>query len=330
MTRYTGDNRGVILIALLWILTVLTVIAMSFSRESYVEVAASRNALDLSEGYYIARAGMAYTIYQLLQKRFTPQLKQLAVEEAPDPIELGRVVGTFGDGEYDIDIQDESAKINVNFATEENLRALMQAIGIEQKDADVIVDSILDWRDVDNLPHLNGAEDSYYQSLNPPYKAKNGRIETVEEMLLIRGITRNYFYGFSEKAPDGTIVYRYGLSRYLTVYSNSNRINVNYAALPVLMSIPGMQPQAAQMIFERRHVKPFQNVEEITKELSLNLGPTVLPFLSTDQTGIYTLTAAGRRTGSKVQRVIRAVVSLDPRETNRYKFIYWNENVPNL
>jgi len=329
MIRAQDDNSGVILIALLWILTAISVIALSFSRESFVEVAAARNALDLSEGYYIARAGMAYTIYQLLDKRSTPQLKQLELPQAPDPIELGRVAGTFGDGEYDVDVQDESAKINVNFATDEQLRNLMLALGIEQRDADIMVDSIMDWKDADNLHRANGGEDEFYQALNPPYKAKNSKIDTVEELLLIRGVTKQYYYGFSEKTTEGAIAYRYGLSRYLTVYSNSNRINVNYASVPVLMSIPGMPPQVAQMIYERRRVKPFQTVEEITKDVAATLTASVMPFLSTDHTGIYTLTALGRRMGSKVQRVIRAVVSLDPRESARYKFIYWNENVAN-
>ena len=66
---------------------------------------------------------------------------------------------------------------------------------------------------------LNGAKDDYYQSLNPPYKAKNGRFESVEELLLVRGVTRDYFYGHPEKAPDGSIFYRYGLSRCFTVYN---------------------------------------------------------------------------------------------------------------
>ena len=59
MIRAAKDDRGVILIALLWILVALSVIALSFSRESLVEVAVARNARDMGDAYYVARAGIA-------------------------------------------------------------------------------------------------------------------------------------------------------------------------------------------------------------------------------------------------------------------------------
>jgi hypothetical protein len=96
------------------------------------------------------------------------------------------------------------------------------------------------------------------------------------------------------------------------------------------MSIPGMPPEAAAHIFERRQTKPFANIEELNRELPTALGAQTLPFLSTEQTGIYTLTAFGRREGARARRVIRAVVNLDPREKKRHWFMYWNENIPNL
>jgi general secretion pathway protein K len=322
------DRSGVILIALLWILTALSVIALSFSREGFVEVAVARNTRDLADAYYIARAGLTETVFRLLQREMRPQVRQLELQDTPDPLDLGTITGKFGDGEYTVDLQDESGKINVNFAPEDQLRALCEAIGIPKLDADIITDSILDWKDPDSDHRLNGAEDDYYQSLNPPYKAKNGRLDAVEELLLIRGVTTDYFYGHSEKEPDGSVIYKYGLSRYLTVYSNGNAVNVNYAPIQVLMSIPGM---TAEMVYERRLVKLFANMNEITQQLPVTLGANTMPFLTTNRTRIYTLTVKAHRMNSKVQRAVRAVVSLmDPTQPSRYKILYWNENVPNL
>jgi general secretion pathway protein K len=326
-----ADPAGVILIALLWILTALSVIALSFSREGFVEVAVARNTRDLADAYYIARAGLMETVFRLLQREMKPQVRQLELQDTPDPLDLDTIAGKFGDGEYSIDLQDESGKININFAPEDQVRTLCEAIGISKVDADIITDSVMDWKDVDPDHRINGAEDDYYQSLNPPYKAKNGRLDAVEELLLVRGVTPDYFYGHAEKAPDGSVIYRYGLSRYLTVYSTGNAVNVNYAPIPVLMSVPGMTPETAQMIYERRKVKPFANVNEITQQLPVTLGPNTIPFLTTNRTRIYTLTVKAHRMKSKVQRAIRAVVSLlDPTQPTRYKILYWNENVPNL
>ncbi len=323
-------ERGVILVALLWILTAVSVIALTFAREGFVEVAVARNTRDLTQAYYVARAGIAAAVFRLWQRRFVPPVRGIELETVPDPLDQGKVVGTAGDGEYEVEVQDESGKINLNMAGEEQLRALMEALAIPKQDADVIVDSILDWRDPDNLHHLNGAEDDYYLTLDPPYRAKNGRFDAVEELLLVRGVTPDYFYGHQEAAADGTMTYRYGLARCFTVYSNRAQINVNYAPLPVLLSIPGMPPEAAQWIYERRRAKLFGNLQDVTKELPANLG-TSAQFLATTDTGIYTLTSYGRMRNSKVRRVIRAVVNLtDAREPNRYRVIYWNENVPNL
>jgi general secretion pathway protein K len=324
------NERGIILIALLWVLTALVIIALSFSRETFVELAAARNNRDLSDAYFIARAGITDAAYQLVKKRFQPAVRQLELDETPEPIDLGKVTGTFADGEYEVDIQDESGKISLNYVSEEHLRRLLEVLEIPKPDLDIIADSILDWRDVDKLHRINGAEDDYYQSLNPPYKAKNGQFDTAEELLLVRGVTSDYFYGHSEKDADGSVVLRFGFSHYLTAYGSSNRINVNFASLQVLNSIPGMTPELAQTIFERRKTKPFANMAELNKELPSSLSATTIPFLTTDQTFVYTLTASGHRESSKVKRLIRAVIVLDPQESLRFRVMYWNENVPNL
>jgi general secretion pathway protein K len=326
--RLTTGN-GVILIALLWILIALSGIALSFSREGYVEVAAARNAQSLEDSYFVARAGIAATVYQLLEKRLKPAVTGPQLHETSDPVDLGIVTGNFGGGVYRVNIQDESGKINLNAVSAEQMHALAEAVGIPKMDADIIVDSILDWRDPDKLSHLNGAEDDYYQTLNPPYKAKNGRFDTVEELLLVRGVTPSYFYGYPERTADKTVVYRYGLFRYFTVYSNRIQINVNFAPLPVLMSVPGMPVEAAKMIYERRLVKPFKNSSEITREIPINLDTQTMPLLTTDPTNIFTLTASAHAERSKAKRVIRTVISLQRGGDNApYQTLYWNENVP--
>jgi general secretion pathway protein K len=326
-----ATEAGVVLIAILWILAALSVIALSFARESRVEVSAARNAQALERSYFIARAGIDTTIYQILQKRLSTTVSQTAVQTEPDPIDLGKVTGNFAGGAYQIAIQDESGKININLVSEPQLSALIKASGIQDPDAGIITDSILDWRDTDSLHRLNGAEDDYYQTLNPPYKAKNGRFDSVEELLLVRGVTRDYFYGKPERAEDGTIIYRYGLSRLLTVYSTNMRatnlqVNINYAPLPVLLSISGMPEQAAKLIYERRRVRPFKDIPEVSREIPIPLGPASTS-LTTGQTGILSLTAAAHLENSKAQRIIRTVINLSPNPRALYQTLYWNENV---
>jgi len=322
----SGDE-GIILIVVLWVMTALAVLTLSFSRESRVEVMTARNARSMEKAYYIARAGMENTIYQIIQRRMS-SFTQTAFGEEPNPIDLGRVTGGFDGGSWQVRVQDESGKININTVSEQQLDALIRAAGIEDPDAKVLVDSILDWRDADSTPRDNGAEDDYYQSLDTPYTVRNGRFDAVEELLLVRGMTGDYFYGKPGRTQDGTVEYKYGLSRFFTVYTTRDQVNVNHAALPVLLSINGMPPEAAQMIYERRLIQPFQAAAEISREIPIPLGAGVTGRLTTVLAGILTLTAEAHEEGTRVRRVIRAVVNLDSTgEQDPYQILYWNENV---
>ena len=323
-----STNNGVILIALLWVLTALSIIALSFSRESFVEVAAARNTQSLEKAYFIARAGIVATVYELLQRKYNTIVQQAELPGEPDPLDTGTVTGQFGGGFYRVDIRDESGKININFISEEYLRALVEAIGIRKPDSDIITDSILDWRDSDSILRPSGAEDEYYQTLSSPYRARNGRFNTIEELLLIRGITPDYYYGHPERTSDGSIVYMYGLSRYLSAYSPSRQINANYAALPVLLAIPDMIPQTAEMIYERCRTKPFKNLQDLIREIPQPLPPQALSYLTVSETGVYTLTASAHTENSKAKRVIRTVINLIPGQGTLYQTLYWNENIP--
>ena len=321
-------EEGVILIVVLWVITGLTVLTLSFSRESRLEVMTAGNARSLEKAYYIARAGMESTIYKIIQRRMM-SVTQTAVENfEPGPIDLGKITGSFDGGFWRVNIQDESGKININTVSEQQLGNLIRAINIEEPDVDILIDSILDWRDADSMARPNGAEDEYYQSLDTPYTAKNGRFDAIEELLLIRGMTRDYFYGKPERLQDGTVEYKYGLSRFFTVFSTRDQINVNYATLPVLLSIPGMTYEAARMIYERRLIQPFQSVAEVTREIPFPLGAAVVSRLTTAQTGVFTLTAEAHEEGSRARRVISAVISINTVGAQiPYQILYWNENV---
>ena len=82
-----------------------------------------------------------------------------------------------------------------------------------------IADAIKDWIDADGEVTRFGAEDSYYQALEQPYPCKNAPLEFPEELLLIRGITEELFYGTKDRP---------GISGYISTYGDG-RININTA-----------------------------------------------------------------------------------------------------
>jgi DNA uptake protein ComE-like DNA-binding protein len=92
------------------------------------------------------------------------------------------------DGRFLWGLEDEASKINLNYASREVLLKLPRV-------TEEIADSIIDWRDQDQNPGPTGAEDSFYGTLTPPYRAKNQPFETLEELLYVRGVTPEILYG---------------------------------------------------------------------------------------------------------------------------------------
>lgn len=141
----------------------------------------------------------------------------------------------FGNGIVTYSITDENSKISINTASRGVLIKALELSGIEVgEERDIIADSILDWIDADSNHRINGAENDFYQRQNPPYKAKNGKMETLEELLKVRGMTKEIFSGSSE---DGTKKHS-GLDNIFTVY-NATPVNPNTASPEVLSILFG-------------------------------------------------------------------------------------------
>lgn len=159
-------------------------------------------------------------------------------------------------------ITPESGKLNLNAATEEQVRQLFTPILLDLglENADAMVNAFLDWRDDDDEPRDGGAENEFYNSLQPPYNTKNGRLDTVEELLLIRGFSPAVLYGedvnrngiLDANEDDGDVTFPYydngdgvlnqGIAPYVTVYArepdvmlegNRPRINLNADAAQI-------------------------------------------------------------------------------------------------
>ena len=151
----------------------------------------------------------------------------------------------------EISFFDEAGKYNLNQVNEKQLLAIVESLGITGEQRDIIVDSILDWRDTDNLHRLNGAENDYYESLDPPYKCKNGPFSSVAELALVKGISPEIY----EK-----------LAPLFTIYGNTTKINLNSAPLEVLKSL-GFSEETANLIIEERKKEPFVDIDDLSSRL---------------------------------------------------------------
>ena len=158
----------------------------------------------------------------------------------------------LGDGKFSLTITDLERKFNINVADEAALEQALRLVGVDAGDFSTISGSILDWIDPDDNTHIGGAESDYYQGLTPPYFAKNTPIDDLSELLLVRGVTPEIFWGgvatnhplaaFQRKLSrvglgSDAVVYSTGLVDIFTPISNG-RININTASLTTLQMVP--------------------------------------------------------------------------------------------
>lgn len=292
------SQRGIALLLVMWVLTILMVIVISFSFTARTETLSTVAFKEGVEKKFLAEAGMERAVTELFYRKMY-KAQAVTFEGA----EIWKADGTpytgqVGDGGYRVKMVDESGKIDINSMTEVSgiiLKNLLMNAGVAEADADIIVDSVLDWKDPDDLHRLHGAESDYYMSLPTPYKAKDADFDTVEELLLVRGMKPEILHGSGE---------RKGIIDFLTVNAKSAQININAAPTEVLLAIPGVTPDLAESIISLRQTKELLSAQEA------GLPAESTPFVTTGGGNSYAIEAVGYKGEEKAGYVIKATVML--------------------
>lgn len=235
-------RRGIALIMVLWIIVVLGVTATYFSRGIREEAFIVKNFKDAEKAKLLAMAGVHHALAMLS----VPDTDGMNVDHEYVEHYFSDIESvTFGDGSYHVRVMDEESKVNINSASRDIIRSLLIGLGLHSLRADSVSDAIIDWRDADDDPMLNGAETDFYSALENPYECKNSNYFTLEELRLVRGITNDLFYGDSSETLVG------GLIDHITVFGKG-KININTANKTVLQSLPGLDEQSADFLINGR------------------------------------------------------------------------------
>jgi general secretion pathway protein K len=269
------NNRGIALLITISVTTILVAAALEYNRRArfaVISTAAARDRLTLS---YMASSGVQIAMALLVKDKLESNFDSLAEDWAvPEKIEELLQEIPYDAGKLTVTITDELSKIQVNALVQfpdsrqfnpaqvmlwdQFLRYIRDEEDL-QDDSDpvAIVNSVKDWLDSGDdeaTTGLSGAESSYYEDLDPPYASRNGPMQDLSELLLIKGITPQIFND-SQDAP--------GLESFMTVhgmtvgagtaFSWPGRININTADAPVLAALLGLENQdLAQAIVEYR------------------------------------------------------------------------------
>lgn len=315
----TAREEGTVLLLVILILTLISVLVLSWAQEWRTELKLASNFGEAHKCQRLAEAGIYYALGKLVTAK-TAEMRGMdaaAPQAQGDPGALWQGdqqphVLELPDGMVEVRIGDEGGKIRLNQASEPLLYNFFTVLGLPEPQVRTMVDSIQDWITKGNYPRLYGAKSAYYLSLDPPYVAKNGKFETVEELAWVRG------FEASPLIPQ--------LSRWLTVYPVEGGINLNTAPLEVLLAM-GFARDAALNILSARQTMPLQNFQGIAQ----GAGNPVLgqgAQMSFRSSSFFTIISTGMVKKNSGRQTIRATVRVNPNQRAPWAIISWYGGFP--
>lgn len=306
-SKHPSRQAGVALFTAILVVALAAVIAASLAARQHLDIRRTENLAHMDQAWQYVGGIEAWALGRLKE-----DLDENKIDGAKDmwtqPISQTEVDG----GRLQATIQDLQGRFNLNNLLAEGqpqpleitrLTRLLAALEI----APDFIPALLDWLDADSDPRFpGGAEDEVYQGLQPPYRAANHPLASVDELLWVQGV--------------GAETYA-KLRPFVTALPAPTKININTAPAPVLMALTDRVSEAdAKALIETRTEEPFDKMEtfllhpalagrEITEE-GLDLSSTWFQVDGDVQVGRIILRHASllnRPGGEKPSRVIQRV-----------------------
>ncbi len=308
--KILNNRRGSALLTVLWLSAALAAIAFSVSssvRSETDRVEAGSNGL---RAWYLATGAVERGIQWMNWGENYRRPDGTAFWTFNDP----RMKMTFPSGTAVVEMIPESSKLNINLASPDDLTKLITVVSGDAGKAGEITRAILDWRGGSAGP---SDFDEYYFSISPTFRARHASFQEIEELLFVRGMTPELFYGnfVAGTGPDGKPGALYssgGLRDSLSVWGSVGGFDVNTVS-PALMTAIGVPPEGVAAIVAHRNVAPFKNAGEV---IALGIP---MPRMNVGGNFIWTLRAAARLkrpdgTPSETVRTASATVKLVDRK----------------
>ncbi len=211
-------SEGFALVLVLWVLSLLTIMAGSFAlsmrREAGIVTGSSNNA----QAAAIAESGLAVAELMLMH---------------PDPLQRWHTDSSiyqldYADSKVRVRLLSEAGKVDLNSADQTLLQGLMVHAPADEQLQTRLVNAILDWRDADDLVHIEGAEKEEYKDAGLSYGPRNKPFQSIEELQLVLGMNDQVFKWLENR---------------VTVYSGQPQVDLTQASQEVLQVLPGMDPE---------------------------------------------------------------------------------------
>lgn len=354
------NQRGIVLVIVVITIAILSTIVIDFIYSTRVSYEISVNGSSDVKARHIAKSGVR-VVRGVLRKKTPENLpvpkgmfaQAISSENGADGWKLSIASFPMVEGNISLQVIDERSKVNLNalvdqrsgrvdFQVRTQLNELFHFLGVETEKADLFVASLVNWLDgaapgSGNDQDPDGADGNYYAGLENPYYIKDGLLDSVEEIRMIEGMDKDFFF----KVKD-----------YLTVYPKDKKVNFSTASKTVIMSTikaagvsvnerqndpreikDSLVGRMADEIILRRSTRRVISASETTKILkgvdsSLKISSGISGVvLKGGKSDVYTAVSTGI-VGEQfpVTRQVQAVIRKDLKKKNSYPTVAsWRE-----
>ena len=347
--RQNRYRRGSALILVLWVIGMLSMLVLTFAFDAHLEGKVVSAARKRRKAESLALSGMQIA-RMLLDKQLT-----VSGNESEETVEEDRwhrsalalkrggsitLEEPLGEGVIRLDIEPEQVWRNINKLVAEDWERMFQVIGLPEDYWPELIDSYFDWLDPDSTPRQDGAETTdYYETLEPPYQARNAPFDTVRELLLVKGFKEAILSGGvlnPEEPKAHQIVLTNGVQHLLTTYGDG-KVNVNAVRSwnrDVLMTLPGVTELGANAILEERERSAYEgagdyeddgsyrSVEDFMTRVGDLLEDAAVRNFITTKSEYFRITAVGQ-----VGRVTRRIWAIVYANGTIWRVLRWREEL---
>lgn len=256
----TRSDSGSALLMVLWLTAALSAVGLAVASNVRSETDRTKTNIDDARAYFLARGAVERAALHFEWSGYrTPDGAPMYYVNGNPHMDL-----SFPAGDAHVEIIPEASKLSLNGSRPEEILRLLMALGAPEEQATQVTAAIVDWRTPANEMRASPF-DGFYLSQIPSFVARHASFQENEELLLVKGMTPDLYYGNS---LDGS---RPGLRDCISVYGSAGTVDINTARRPTLEAI-GIDPVDADLIIAQRTRQPFLDYM-VLRELAESLGP---------------------------------------------------------
>jgi general secretion pathway protein K len=273
MQQALARQRGMALVMVLWVISLMTIMAGSFALSTQREAGILSHAHERAKALAMADAGINYAMVML---SITDPKKRWQSDGRP-------YLWQANGGKVRLRIIDEGGKIDLNVAQEQTLKAALQLALQNEDQATQLTDAIIDWRDADDIKRNMGAEAEDYKAKGMKALPQNRNFMVMDELRGVMGIS-----------PD---LYR-KLENWFTLYSGSDGLNPQKASKEVLTALLGGDQGAVANFMQQRQLgapTPLPPIPGLNTSGSSDMAYSVLAESELDDHQVFGVLATIRR-----------------------------------